>query len=68
MKKLLRTRAPSRDADLLLVTDEGHETDIANMAEAYLVIGVLANKVRAFYRDAERRPCTHQLDEADIPD
>jgi hypothetical protein len=38
------------------------------MAEAYLVIGALANKVRAFYRDAERRPCTHQLDEADIPD
>lgn len=64
MKKLLRTRATDRDADLIVVTDEGHETDIGSMAEAYMVIAVLANKVRAFYAAAADRPCTHQLDEA----
>lgn len=61
-RKLLRTRAADRDADLLVVTDEGHTTDVQTMAESYLVIAVLANKVRAFYAAAEQRPCVHDLD------
>ena len=65
MKKLLRTRATSRDADLIVVTDEGHETDIESMAEAQLVIAVLANKVRAFYAAAGGPPCTHLGEGAD---
>jgi hypothetical protein len=68
MRKLLRTRATDRDADLIVVTDEGHTTDVHTMAEAEQVIAVLANKVRAFYavaaRTAGRQPCVHELDEA----
>lgn len=64
MKKLLRTRAPDRDADLLLVTDEGTTLDAAiTPDELRLVVAVLANKVRAFYADASTRPCAHRLDE-----
>lgn len=65
MKRLLRTRATDRDADLIVVTDEGHETDISSMAEAETVIAVLANKLRAFYAAAGGPPCTHLVDEAD---
>ena len=65
MKKLLRTRATDRDADLIVVTDEGYMLDPeSTMAELETVIGVLANKVRAFYAAAESRPCVHELDEA----
>lgn len=64
MRKLLRTRANDRDADLLVVTDEGVTLDPAiTPDELRLVVGVLANKVRAFYADAATRPCTHRLDE-----
>ena len=64
MKKLLRTRATDRDADLIVVTDEGH-TLYADITEDELrtVATVLSNKVRAFYAAAEGRPCEHQLDE-----
>ena len=64
MKKLLRTRAADRDADLIVVTDEGHtlSPDITE-DELRTIVGVLANKVRSFYANAERRPCDHQLDE-----
>lgn len=65
MKKLLRTRASNGDdRDLIVVTDEGVETDIRTLDEALQVVSVLASKVRAFYAAAEGRPCTHQLDEA----
>lgn len=62
-RKLLRTRATGDDRDLIVVTDEGHETNVQTMEEARAVISVLANKVRAFYAAAESRPCPHELDE-----
>lgn len=62
MRKLLRTRAADGDRDLIVVTDEGHETDIQSLDEAYMVISVLANKLRAFYAAAADRPCSHALD------
>ncbi len=73
MKKLLRTRATNRDADLIVVTDEGHTLDDdLTMDEATAVIAMLANKVRAFYAAAEDRLCEHELDamgsEEDVDD
>lgn len=65
MKKLLRMRsANGDDRDLIVLTDEGVETDITTLDEALMVVSALASKVRAFYAAAEARPCTHQLDEA----
>jgi hypothetical protein len=64
MKKLLRTRAADRDADLIVVTDEGHTlAEDITFGEQRTVIAALSNKVRAFYAAAQDRPCSHQLDE-----
>jgi len=65
-KRLLRTRATGRDADLIVVTDEGYTLDDdITPDELMSVVNVLANKVRAFYAAAGGPPCTHQGDEID---
>lgn len=66
-RKLLRTRATDGDRDLIVVTDEGHETDVQTLDEAYQVIAVLASKLRVFYAAAADRPCSHDLDRMGEP-
>lgn len=64
MRRLLRTRATDRDADLIVVTDAHTDLDPDITRDELLrVIAVLANKLRAFYAAAADRPCEHQLDE-----
>jgi hypothetical protein len=64
MKQLLRTQAPDRDADLIVVTDEDVTLDERiTPDELRMVVAVLARKVQAFYLSAADRPCRHRLDE-----
>jgi hypothetical protein len=69
VKKLLRTRAAEGDRDLIVVTDEGYELDPdITEVEWRTVIGVLVGKLQAFYHDAEKRPCAHELDQSTAGD
>lgn len=62
-RKLLRVRATGRDADLIVITDEGVTINpTLGVEDRDSIIRVLSNKVRAFYLAAESRPCVHELD------